>query len=157
MKEPELEDEMVRIEGATLIRRPVEDVFDFVADERNEPRYNPSMVRAEKLTDGPIGPGTHWAATVLARGKPLDMDIEVTQYERPHRLASATTMATADVEGVLTFEPDVTGTRMSWSWQLRPKGVYKLMGPLIARTGRRQETEIWEGLRLYLEGGRHAK
>jgi hypothetical protein len=28
------------IEGQILIRRPVEVLFDFVADERNEPRYN---------------------------------------------------------------------------------------------------------------------
>jgi hypothetical protein len=153
----EQEEPMVLFQGATLIERSVEDVFDFVADERNEPRYNPSMVRAEKLTDGPIGPGTHWAATVLARGKPLDLDIEVTQYERPRRLASTTTMSTADLAGVLTFERDVAGTRMSWSWELRPKGVYKLMGPLFARTGRKQETEIWDGLKRYLEGGRRAR
>jgi hypothetical protein len=29
---------MAHIEGEILIRRPVEEVFDFVADERNEPR-----------------------------------------------------------------------------------------------------------------------
>jgi hypothetical protein len=28
---------MARIEGAIMINRPVEEVFDFVADERNEP------------------------------------------------------------------------------------------------------------------------
>ena len=148
---------MGRIEGATIVERSVEEVFDFVADELNEAKYNPLMVRAEKTTPGPIAVGTRWSATILARGRPLDMDIEVTQFERPRRLASTTTMSTADVEGVLTFEPDVAGTRMSWSWELRPKGVYKLMGPLFARTGRRQETEIWEGLRRYLEGGRRAR
>jgi hypothetical protein len=29
-----------RIAGDIVIRRPVEEVFDVVADERNEPRYN---------------------------------------------------------------------------------------------------------------------
>jgi hypothetical protein len=46
---------MVRIEGQIVINRPVEEVFDFVADERNEPRYNPRMRRAEKISEGPIG------------------------------------------------------------------------------------------------------
>ena len=46
---------MVRIEGQIVINRPVEEVFDFVADERNEPRYNPRMRRAEQLSDGLIG------------------------------------------------------------------------------------------------------
>jgi hypothetical protein len=44
---------MVKIDGSTVIARPVEDVFDFVADERNEPKYNPRMIRAEKVTPGP--------------------------------------------------------------------------------------------------------
>ena len=29
------------IEGGILIRRPIDDVFDCVADERNEPRFKP--------------------------------------------------------------------------------------------------------------------
>jgi hypothetical protein len=48
---------MVRIEGGIVIGRPVEDVFDFVADERNEPLYNPRMIRAEKVTPGPVDKG----------------------------------------------------------------------------------------------------
>jgi hypothetical protein len=40
------------IHGEIVIDRPVAEVFDFVADERNEPAYNPAMVGVEKLTDG---------------------------------------------------------------------------------------------------------
>lgn len=47
---------MARIEGEIRIGRPVEVVFDHVADQTNEPLYNPHMVRAEKITPGP-GPG----------------------------------------------------------------------------------------------------
>jgi len=31
---------VAQIEGEIMIDRMVEDVFDFVADERNEPRFN---------------------------------------------------------------------------------------------------------------------
>ena len=61
---------MVKIDGSTVIARPVENVFDFVADERNEPKYNPRMVRAEKVTPGPIAKGTRWLATIESRGRP---------------------------------------------------------------------------------------
>jgi hypothetical protein len=47
-----------------LIARPVEDTFDSVADERDVPPYNPHMLRAEKLTPGPIG----LAAMVITSG-----------------------------------------------------------------------------------------
>ena len=50
--------EMANVSGEILINRPVEQVFDFVADQRNEPIYNPRMLRSEKITEGPIRVGT---------------------------------------------------------------------------------------------------
>jgi hypothetical protein len=41
---------MAKIEGEILIGRPVAKVFDFVADPRNEPQYNPAMAAVELLT-----------------------------------------------------------------------------------------------------------
>lgn len=142
---------MVTIEGSTTIARPVEDVFDFVADEHNEPRYNPQMNSVDKLTPGPIGKGTRWSATVNSRGRPLEMELEVTDYDRPRRLASTTTMAAAQITGTLTFEPSPAGTVMQWTWDLHPKGAYRLLGPVFATQGRRQEAAIWAGLKRVME------
>jgi len=141
---------MVKIRGETVIARPVEDVFDFVADERTE--IQPvHMVRAEKVTPGPVAKGTRRLATIESRGRPLDMAMEVTDYTRPRRLASTTSMSTAEIRGVVTFEPDPAGTRMRWSWDLKPKGFLKFLAPVIGRLGRRQEEEVWAGLKRYLE------
>jgi hypothetical protein len=46
---------MAGIEGEILIGQPVDVVFDYVADQSNEPQYNPRMVRADKITPGPVG------------------------------------------------------------------------------------------------------
>jgi hypothetical protein len=46
-----------RSEGEIVINRPVDEVFDFVAGERNEPQYNSRMPRAEAISPGPIGGG----------------------------------------------------------------------------------------------------
>src|SRR6266511_1951506 len=78
---------MVRIDGEIVINRPVDTVFDFVADERNEPRYNPRMLRVEKLSPGPIGVGSRFRAAMRTRPRPTKMTTEFTGYERPWRLA----------------------------------------------------------------------
>ena len=143
---------MAHIEGEIVINRPVEDVFDVVADERNEPRYNPRMLRAEQTSVGPIGVGTRFRVEVAARGRPIPMTIELTAYERPRRLASSTLMASMDIGGTLAFDPVPNGTRMRWSWELRPRGVYKLLTPLVAWIGQRQEAANWAGLTRFLEG-----
>jgi len=56
------------VTGEILIRRPAGEVFGVVADERNEPSYNPRMRRAEKLTPGPIGAGTRLKRLMEAGG-----------------------------------------------------------------------------------------
>jgi Polyketide cyclase / dehydrase and lipid transport len=142
---------MASIEGAILISRPVEEVFDYVADQSNEPQYNPQMVRAEKITTGPVGKGTRFRSAVASRGRTAEMLIECTGYDRPRLFASATTMAQADISYTLTFEPTATGTRMRWSGQVHAKRAFRLLGPLITWMGRRQERRIWTSLKRYLE------
>jgi len=139
------------IQDEIVIARPITEVFDFVADQRNEPKHNPSMVRAEKLAPGAIGKGTRFRATITSMGRPLDMLLEATDYERPTRLANTTSMSSAETRGALTFEPDIGGTRMRWSWDVKPKGAFKFFTPIIGRVGKRQESAIWASLRRYLE------
>jgi len=52
----------VLAEGEILIDLPAEEVFDFVADSRNEPSFNPAMAGVELLTPLPIGRGTRFRA-----------------------------------------------------------------------------------------------
>ena len=109
------------------------------------------MVRAEKMTAGPVGVGTKFRSAVASMGRTAEMVIECTGYDRPRRLDSTTTMQQADISYTLTFEPAGTGTRMRWSGQVRPKGAYRLLGPMITWMGRRQERRIWTSLKHRLE------
>jgi hypothetical protein len=149
--------DMARIDGGIVIGRPVEVVFDYVADQSNEPQYNPQMVRAEKITPGPVRKGTRFRSAVASRGRTAEMLIECTGYDRPTLLTTTTTMQQADIGYTLTFEPVAAGTRMRWSGQVRPKGAYKLLRPVITWLGRRQEQRIWTSLRRHLEAaaGQH--
>lgn len=140
---------MAKIEGEIVIGRPVEDVFDFVADSRNEPQYNPAMADVEMLTPLPIGPGTRFRAP-MGRAGTL-MLVELTEFDRPHRLGSRTTSSMMHTSGTLTFAADGDGTVMSWDWQVHPKGWLRMLGPLFGPPGGRMERQIWTNLKRYLE------
>ena len=148
---------MARVQGEIVIERPVEVVFDCVANQRNEPTYNPRMLRSEKLTDGPVDVGTRFRAVVRSVRRPIDMLIEVTEHKRPTRFGSRTTMSSADIEGGLTFVPVAGGIWMTWSWEISPKGPLRLPTPLVVRLRRRQEKTCWTGLKQYLEGAQAAR
>jgi hypothetical protein len=40
---------------------------------------------------------------------------------------------------------------MRWSWEVEPRDALKLMTPIMARIGGRQEQANWEGLKRVLE------
>ena len=142
---------MAQLEGEIIIGRPPEVVFDFVADERNEPSFNPRMVRAELVSGEPIGSGTQFRAATKSMGRLLEMTIEYTGYERPSRLDSVTHMPSAETRGTLRFEPVPAGTRMRWSWDVEPRGFVKFLAPIVTHLGRRQEQRIWASLKQHLE------
>jgi hypothetical protein len=79
------------------------------------------------------------------------MLIEYTAYDRPRLVESTTSMATANIRGAITFSPHPSGTRMRWSWAVTPRGALKLLAPIIALAGRRQERRVWTGLKQQLE------
>ena len=142
---------MRMIRGQIEIARPIDEVFDFVSDETNEPRYNDDMVLCEKVTPGRIGVGTRYEAKMKTTG-PAPMTVEVTGYERPHRLEStAHIQGTMDIRGAVTFEATAGGTLMSWEWDVEPHGFMKLLGPFITRMGSRNEERIWTRLKALLE------
>jgi len=140
---------MAKIEGEIVIRRPVEEVFDFVADSRNEPSFNPAMAGVELLTPLPIGRGTRFRARMGRAG--TQMMVELTEFDRPHRLGSRTASSMMQTSGALTFAADGEGTVMGWDWQVRPKGWMRMPGPLFGPLGGRMERRIWTGLKHQLE------
>lgn len=60
----------VMIVGSIDIDRPVEEVFDFVADQTNEPLYDPQMISSTRTTDGPLGVGTPFPGARAAAAGP---------------------------------------------------------------------------------------
>ena len=144
---------MPKIEGETVIRRPPEVVFDFVADETNEPKYNRYMVRSRVLSSGPIGKGTKFLASFGSGGHMGPALIEYVDYRKPERIVSVTRMRWADVWGELGFSPAGSGTRLRWSWELHPVGLVRLLTPALTFVGRRQEKATWSNLKRLLEAG----
>jgi hypothetical protein len=110
------------------------------------------MRTAEQITAGSIGTGSRFRTVTVSMGRAVEMIIEFTDYERPRRLASVTHMSSMDLAGGLTFDPAGEGTRMRWSWELHPRGVLRLLSPVVARIGRGQERRIWMSLKDLLEG-----
>jgi hypothetical protein len=144
---------MTHIAGEVTINAPVVEVFDMVADERNEPRYNPRIVRAEKVSEGPVGAGARFIAEPKSLGSKGEMTLTTLAYDRPHRLHNVVRSSYMQVDGTLTFEEVEGGTRLRWDWDMGMVGPTRMLSPVLALIGPAWERRNWVGLKEYMESG----
>jgi polyketide cyclase/dehydrase/lipid transport protein len=143
---------MPHIRGTIEIARPIEVVFDVVADQTTEPSFNPQMVRSERVTPGPVGEGSRFRATAWSAGREVPMTIELVDYGRPYHLGVLTSVDGTIIDGTIDFAPCAGGgTRMTWDWEVRTLGRVRLLAPLVGWLGGRQERRVWSGLKRHLE------
>jgi uncharacterized protein YndB with AHSA1/START domain len=142
---------MTEIRGTTYFERPVEVVFDFLTDPRNEPKYNPLILAARKTTSGPIGLGTRYVQQVKSFGRVGDVDIEIVEYQRLGHLAFDICSAGMQVRGDLLLAAEGSGTRVVWHWRLKPRGALRILAPLVGVAGRRLERRVWIQMKHYLD------
>jgi uncharacterized protein YndB with AHSA1/START domain len=148
-----MEDDMTLIRNTTLISRPIEEVFDFGVDTRNEFKWNPKVRAMTKLTDGPIGFGTRMAAKWTMSGH---IELECTEYERPYRWTWANGGPIA-VTFTVTLSEEAGGTRLRAAFDARAHGPARLFLPVFVRIMRREEARNMRYLKACLESGRAAQ
>ena len=69
-----------------MIDRPIEEVFDFLADGTNDPKFSPRVLKIVKTTDGPVGVGTVFASTVKDAGMETNREFEITAFDAPTKI-----------------------------------------------------------------------
>jgi hypothetical protein len=72
--------------GSAVIERPIDEVFAFLADGANDPKFSPRVEQIRRTTDGPIGVGTVFESTVKDAGMKSSRKFELTVFEAPTKI-----------------------------------------------------------------------
>jgi hypothetical protein len=100
--------------------------------------------------DGDLAEGTTGADIRKVGRKEIVMPWTVTLFDPPNRVVFESTApfpATAD----FSFKPTAAGTLLTCSMDLRPRGFWRLLGPLIAREGRKSDQAQFQKVKQILE------
>jgi uncharacterized protein YndB with AHSA1/START domain len=142
---------MIEAHGGTEIEAPIERVFDYVADARNEPTWLPGAQKVEKVTDGDVGLGTRFEGVYARAGK---VSLEIVAFEPPHRLTFRADSRIVKFDDEIELTDGGGRTELRARMSAQPKGVMRLMSPLMAKTMRSQFEANWEHLKPALEKAR---
>ncbi len=115
------------------IARTRDEVFDLMADARNERVWNSKVSSSELISDPPIGEGTEFKTT--NRGQQYVAFI--TTYDRPAQVGFNVVGNALEIKAMMRFADSPGGTRMIVQFDLLPKSFMKLMLPLIAGSVRK--------------------
>jgi len=139
---------MAVVTNQTLVACTPEQLFDHCVDIRNELEWNPTAVSVEKITDGPVGSGTKFLAKW--KGAPSAIEVECIEFDRPRRWVSANGGPVAvRVTGTVDAEGDKS--RLTFEFDARPTGWFRLVFPLFMLMMRKQERANRTHLRGALE------
>jgi uncharacterized protein YndB with AHSA1/START domain len=143
---------MASFENTLIIRRPVGDVFAFLASFENIPRWNYAIVETKKVTHGPVGVGTRYRQT---RSVPRSgqESFEVTAFEPESRLEVRGTIGPFRARLRYTLEPVTEGTRLTNAVDLEGSGPRGLAARLAAPRVKEAVAANLDALRRLLEEG----
>jgi uncharacterized protein YndB with AHSA1/START domain len=114
-------------ENTVTIRRPIEEVFGFLADFENIPKWNYAISETRKVTEGPVGVGTIYqqVRSVPSRS---EEHFEVTAYHPPHQLAIQGQLGPFPSRLAYALDTAPEGTRVTNTVELELRGPGRLLG-----------------------------
>ena len=118
---------MATFENTVVIRRPIEDVFGFLADFENVPRWNDAIVKTHKVSQGPVGVGTIYqqVRSVPSRS---EEHFEVTAYNPPRQLELRGQLGPFPSHLSYALDAVPEGTRITNAVELELRGPGRLLG-----------------------------
>lgn len=117
--------------NTVVIRRPPREVFRFLADLENIPKWNYAIIETRKTSQGPIGVGTTYRQ-VRSLPSRSEEALEITEFAPDWRLAIRGGLG--PLRGTLSYTLEAVdeGTRLTNAGDLEGRGVMKLAAPLAA-------------------------
>lgn len=134
------------------ISRPPEDVFAFIADGENDPRWRPGV--ADVKHESGDGAGAVFRQGMKGpMGRRIDADYRLTIYEPGSRLAFEVIAGPVRPHGRYELSPEGDGTRVRFTLECELSGAKKLLMSRSVEKSMRSEVGNLVRLKEVLEAG----
>jgi len=137
---------MIKIEKSIIINRPVEDVWKFISNVENIPKWNRGTRKGRVTSDGSIGVGAKVQYLRQFLGRQLIVKLRVSEYVPNKVIVLQLSAGLVTAQTGFTFEPVQAGTRLTHPSEIELGGWWKLitpiLSPMLERDGREDMANI---------------
>jgi hypothetical protein len=129
-------------------------VFDAIADFSTSASWDPGVLEARRVRPGSPtadGVGARYDLTVSFRGRSSEMLYTTTRYERPILVVLEGVGPRITATDTIEFEPAPQGgTRITYTADLRLKGVAKLAAPFLSGAFEQMGRRAIDGMEAWI-------
>ncbi len=144
---------MFMYETSIFINRPPQEVFDFLSNPANHPKYSRIAESAEWTSEGPHGVGSTYRGVGKALGRKIESTNEITKWDPPNQYGYKSISGSIPFDTTYTFGSSENGTRLSVRAQLEIGGFFKIAEGLVGKQVKKQLDADFEAFKQYLEAG----
>jgi uncharacterized protein YndB with AHSA1/START domain len=133
-----------------VINHPLAEVFAFVSDLANDPKYRHDILEAKWTSSGAIGVGRTFEHLLNFMGRKR-FHGRITQYQPNHVIEIQYTSGPIQPTYKITFEPSGSGTQITHQSTVRIFGLYRLIEPMMPAMGKARLARDYRSLKSLLE------
>jgi len=142
---------MITIHHQITIDRPVDEVFNYVTDSRNDPEWCPPVLEIEQLTKTGPEIGAKYSMVVKPGPKQAEGSFEITDLDRNSHAVYKGENDMVRFKYSYRFSENENSTTIRMTSEVDPKGVWKLFTPIIRSSSRKVAAEEFTNLKELLE------
>ena len=141
----------IQVSDSVVIARPVMQVFAFVSDHENLPAWTVGVKDSRRLTEGPPGSGSRYRVVGALLGRTIESSYQVTAFDPGRGFDGTMTSPMFGFTEQYRFETDHDATRVSMTACVEPRGLFRVLAPVMAAGVRRQVKTDHRRLKTILE------
>jgi carbon monoxide dehydrogenase subunit G len=147
---------MIQFETTILINRPIQEVFTFLSNPLNLPRWQSMVKEVQPASQGTLGKGATFTIKSEMMGQKMEGRIEIVDIEPPSTFAFRNQSGPMSVMVTMNLKPAGAGAQVAIRAMGEPGGMFKLAEPVLAKQVQSQMETNLARLKDYLESGTKA-
>lgn len=140
-----------RVEVEITVNLPANEVFEFISNFENNPRWQSGIQEARFTSEGPLGIGSTYEQSSKFLGRRIQTSFEVIAYEPRAMVKARSTSGSFPITFTRSVESLEEGTRVTAVIEGDASGFFRLAEPLLNRMVERQINADYAALKELLE------
>jgi len=142
---------MTQVQHSILINQPIEKVYAFVSDPRNDPQWQTGIIESTVVGDAPIAVGTQIKGARTFMGRKLEAVLEVVNLQPNQRFSLKSVKAPFPFTATYTFSSEGGATRIDAILDLEAAGFFKLAEGMLSSSANKEMEQSLATLKSKLE------